>query len=87
MSMQYIRDHYGVPAKRGRKVEVYYCYGGRWRIVAKGVIASASHLIHVRCGTSGGIPFHPTQGVVYLDDDGSVLLDTRKQGRRNSCEA
>lgn len=77
MSMKYVRDRYGVPAKRGRKVEIYYRRGGRWQIAARGVITSASDYIHVRCGSSGGIPFHPARGVVYLNDDGSVLLDTR----------
>ena len=73
MSMEYIRKHYSVPAKRGRRVEVYYrdC-DDRWRLAARGRISSASNFIHV-----DGTPYHPTHGVVYLDDDGGVLLDTR----------
>jgi len=86
MTMEWVREHYRVPAKRGRLVEVYYRPAGwgrlpqgdprRWRLAKRGRITSASCYIHV-----DGVPFHPTAGVVYLDDDGSVLMDTRDDGR------
>lgn len=75
MSMKYIRDTYGVPAKRGRFVRVYYQRSdGEWLLAAHGRITSASHHIHIK-----GVPFHPTWNVVYYDDDcETVLMDTRK---------
>jgi hypothetical protein len=72
MTMQYVRDTYGVPAKRGRSVKVYYRFLGAWKLAKAGRISSASSYIHV-----DGAPFHPTEGVVYFDDAGAVLLDTR----------
>ena len=78
MSMQYIRDTYGVPAKRGRLVKVYY--RGGTVVCARGRITSASHYIHVN-----GVPFHPTENVVYLNDDGTVLLDTRTERGCAGC--
>lgn len=79
MSMKYVRDTYGVPAKRGMTVEVYYRrrpWGedpiDDWILSKRGRITSASHYIHV-----DRVPFHPTHGVVYYDADGEVLMDTR----------
>ena len=72
MTMQYVRDTYNVPAKRGRRVEVYYRFGDQWRLAKCGRISSASAYIHV-----DGVPFHPTDGVVYYDG-AKVLLDTRR---------
>jgi len=76
MSMAYVRDTYGVPAKRGRKVALYYQPpGGGWRLAGVGRITSASNYIHV----NGRYSAHPLDGVVYYDDDGeTVLLDTRE---------
>lgn len=78
MSMQYVRDTYGVPAKRGRRVDVYFQRGNPpvWTLAASGRITSASHHLHV----DGAGPYHPTYGLVYLDDNGGVLLDTRSGG-------
>lgn len=74
MSMQYVRDTYGVPAKRGMRVEAYYRdVIGEWVLAFDGRITSASHYVHV-----DGIPFHPTAGMVYFDKDGAVLFDGRK---------
>lgn len=73
MSMEYVRKTYGVPAKRGRLVEVYYRFQGTWRLALRGRITSASNYIHL-----DGVPVHPTGNVVYLADDNSVILDTRK---------
>ena len=75
MSMEYVRTRYNVPAKRGRRVQVYL---GDGRLAFDGRIASASHYIHVRTDSdSRSIAFHPTWNVVYFDDDGSILADTR----------
>lgn len=76
MSMQYVRDRYQVPAKRGRRVDAYLSDG---RLAFRGVIASASGHVHLR-PLSGGhsIGFHPTHQLVYYADDGeTVLCDTR----------
>lgn len=75
MTMQYVRDTYNVPAKRGRLVHIYFKRNNRWELAYSGRIRSASHLIHV-----DGIGFHPRHGVVYMADDGKILLDTRDLG-------
>jgi len=76
MTMEYVRKTYNVPAKRGMRVEIYYRpygFSGRWRFVKAGRISSASHYIYV-----DSVSYHPTHGIVYLDEDGTVILDTRK---------
>jgi len=73
MTMEYVRKTYNVPAKRGMQVKIYYKVDDKWILAKAGRISSASHYIHV-----DGIPFHPTDDVVYFDEDGNVLLDTRK---------
>lgn len=83
MSMKYVRDRYAVPAKRGRRVQYYDKDGvceGSWRLRYTGRIMSARQgYLWIRVPTIGRIgPFHPTCGLVYLDDDGRVLLDTRE---------
>lgn len=74
MSMKYIREAYGVPAKRGRLVRVYKKdQYGAWQCLTEGRITSAC--CHIRVN---GRPYHPTWNVVYLDDGGeTVLMDTR----------
>ncbi len=58
MSMAYVRDYYGVPAKRGMRVLVY----GR-----KGTITRATHHVWVRFdGERRSTPCHPCDGVCYL---------------------
>ena len=68
--MDHIRRTRGVPAKRGMRVEV----NG-----SKGQIASArGGSLYVRFdGGRCSVPCHPTWRVVYFDDDGNVLHDTR----------
>ena len=47
----YVRDHYGVPAKRGMRVAM----GDR-----EGTITSADHYVHVRFdGQKHSVPVHP----------------------------
>ena len=72
MSMKYVRDTYGVPAKRGMFVQVFSGCRPDY-LVYEGRISSASHYIHV-----DGMPFHPTDNVVYFDNEGNILHDTRE---------
>lgn len=63
MNMAYIRSHYGVPARRGARVE----YIGH-APVRQGVITSArSGRLMVRLdGEKLSYPFHPTCDLNYL---------------------
>ena len=65
MSMEYIRKTYGVPAKRGGRVE-YNANGGK----IGGTIRSArGPYIYVQLdGDSFTIPLHPTWQLRYLDE-------------------
>ena len=72
MSMQYIRAAYGVPAKRGARVEFLPEIGGAaWR----GVIVSAQgHYLRIRRDgdkRTYRALFHPVWGLMYLSDDGA----------------
>ena len=67
MSMEYIRKTYGVPAKRGARIE-YQPEGEKrsWR----GTITSAQDM-YLRIRRDGDVctypaPFHPTWGMTYL---------------------
>jgi len=64
MSLQYIRDAYGVPAKRGGRIE----YTGS-RVKVQGTITGASGpRIRVRLdGDTHSVAFHPTWEIRYLD--------------------
>jgi hypothetical protein len=75
MSMEYIRETYGVPARRGAKVEAWEKVGGEWQRRVSGRISSAIGQ-YLRIDRSG--LYHPTYGIVYLSDDGDVLFDSRK---------
>lgn len=68
--MEYLRKTYGVPAKRGMFVQIHTGRG----MVHEGRITSCSG--NYFC--MGGSLWHPTWNVVYYDDDGNVLLDTRE---------
>lgn len=76
MSMDYIRETYNVPCKRGQLVEVFHDNG---RLAFRGRVASASNYLHVKSERGGhSLPFHPTNNVVYYaDDDKTILADTR----------
>ena len=58
MTLQYVRDYYGVPAKRGGRV--------RFEGQHEATILSATHHLHVRFddGCEGWL--HPTWEVEYL---------------------
>lgn len=66
MSMEYVRKTYGVPAKRGGRVE--YTGGGK---VELGTITSArnGHVYIQLDGWSFAKPFHPTWELRYLKGD------------------
>lgn len=64
MSMKYIRDRYGVPAKRGARVR----YSGG-DMPVEGTITSAAPGAHLRIrldGDKGVCYFHPTWKLEYL---------------------
>ena len=62
--LEWIRKNYGVPARRGCRVE----YTGRCGVVERGVITSArGGYIRVRLDyLRHSIPFHPTWEMRYL---------------------
>lgn len=64
MSMSYIRQTYGVPAKRGGRVE-YKNSNGR---IMPGVITSArGPYLRIRLdGDNYSLPYHPTWNIKYL---------------------
>jgi hypothetical protein len=70
-AMAYIRKTYGVPAKRGMRARVVV--GAR--LYCEGRITSADGGCIV---IDGRYRYHCTWNVVYLNDDGSVLHDTRE---------
>lgn len=70
MSMQYIRDTYGVPARRGMRIE--YQPDKEGHAAWQGVITSAEngYLRIRRDGDKNTYPaqFHPEWGMTYLTD-------------------
>lgn len=66
MSMEYIRRHYGVPAKRGGRVEFTESNGARF----KGTILSTrAALLRVKLdGLRVPVNLHPTWNIKYLPD-------------------
>jgi hypothetical protein len=75
MSFAYVRKYYGVPAKRGGRVEYTGC--GKSEL---GTITSANgaHLNIRLDGVKHTMPFHPTWKLRYLDAAQSE--DARKKG-------
>jgi len=75
MSLKYIRDTYGVPARRGRFVEIRFPEGN---LYASGTIRGA---VRGRLKI-GKFNFHPTWNVIYFSEDrNSVEMDTRNEGQ------
>lgn len=65
MSLQYIRDTYGVPAQRGARVE----YTGNGSTIQGTITGSRNAHILVRLdGDRRAVPFHPTWKIRYLGD-------------------
>jgi len=64
MSLEYIRNYYGVPAKRGAKVRFFFA--GKWNI---GKIVSGDHYLRIAPDEfpRNRLIFHPTD-VEYLDN-------------------
>lgn len=69
MSLDWIRKYYGVPAKRGGRVE--YTGGGKPKF---GTICgvSGSHLSIRLDSAKHPMPFHPTWELRYLPPIGSI---------------
>ncbi len=67
MSMQYVRDYYAVPAKRGGRVR--YTGAGEPQF---GTITAARHgSLRIRLdGEKHPQPFHPTWELEYLPEEG-----------------
>ena len=82
MSLAYVRNTYGVPAKRGMRVE--YC--GQDNVRRRGVITSASHHVRVRLdGEKHSRPYHPQDDyLIYLPGcpNSSVAVGADKEAGR-----
>ena len=69
VSMQYVRDFYGVPAKRGGKVLVPF----KGQPAVPGVIVAARNG-RIKVKVEGRVyPYHPTWCVKYLDSQGGSI--------------
>lgn len=65
MSIAWIRNNYGVPAKRGGRVE----YAGRGTPMLGTIVGTnGPHLRIVLDGEKHVMPYHPTWKIRYLDD-------------------
>ncbi len=72
MTMDWIRSHYGVPAKRGGRVEYAPCEGSKDLPGKRGVITGTRgpHLLVRMDGEKNTRPYHPTWQLRYLDQGG-----------------
>lgn len=70
MSFEYIRRCYGVPARRGGRIEWTTKSGTK-----SGTITGATHYLNVRFdGTNHSVPIHPKEeGLRYLDDTSNAF--------------
>ena len=67
VSMKYIRDHYGVPAKRGARV----AFTSAANAVQGTIIGSRGAYIRVRWeGARRVFTHHPTDSIIYLPGTG-----------------
>jgi hypothetical protein len=66
MSLEYIRDYYKVPAKRGARVR--YTGNGKTQL---GEITGSNgpHLLIRMIGEKTAQPYHPTWKIEYIDAD------------------
>lgn len=63
MSLQYIREMYQVPARRGERVTVITSKGQR---LPGTITGSSNAYVRIRLdGEKRGRLYHPTQGIVY----------------------
>lgn len=68
MTMQFIRQSYGVPCYRGVLIRPWMCDGWSWRVAASPKpITSATHYVFAK-----GI-YHPTYHMEYIGPDGFRL--------------
>lgn len=64
MSMAWVRKYYGVPAKRGGRVE----YTGYGRSQLGTIVSASNGRLNIRLdGVKHATPFHPTCDLRYLD--------------------
>ncbi len=71
MSMEYIRDTYRVPAKRGGRVEYSGDRGGPRLGTITGT--QSAHLLIKLDGEPEPSPYHPTWELRYLDANGPEI--------------
>jgi hypothetical protein len=64
MSMEYIRKTYGVPAKRGGRVNYMFK-----EIMGTITGSRGGHLLIKLDGHKRSLPFHPVWQIAYLDQD------------------
>lgn len=78
MGFEYVRKHYGVPAEKGRRVLAY----GKPGVIAED---RGHHIgILLDCDKPGNIgPYHPVDGIEYLEEFGKVRKPSRYATRYN----
>lgn len=68
MSMQYIRDYYGVPAKRGGRVRYTPCEGSTDRPHLRTIVSARGQYLRVQLDGDSQIGiYHPRWQIEYLD--------------------
>lgn len=69
MSMAWVRENYGVPAKRGGRVEYTSREGSPDTVIRFGTITGTRgpHLLVRLDGQKDSRPYHPTWQLRYLD--------------------
>jgi len=85
VSMKYIRDHYGVPAKRGMRMTYWFQKYDRktqktqWIPLFTGTITSSlGRYLGMRVANrKTPLHFHPTWNITYEDGAGNIVWDTR----------
>lgn len=79
MSMKWIRSQYGVPAKRGGRVEYTPYEGSTDKTGRFGTITGTSgpHLLIRLDGEKHARPYHPTWRLRYVTEAGRALKDKR----------
>lgn len=76
MSCEYVQQYYGVPAEIGRRVIAY----GKPGVIAE----DRGHYIGILldCDKPGNVNnYHPTDGIVYLNEFGKVRKPSPSQAR------
>lgn len=64
MSMQYIRDTYGVPVKRGGRVE----FRGDGRLKTGTIVNAIGPYLRVRIDGDDIVTLHPTWEITYMEE-------------------